>query len=82
MDIVIETGERQLTDDERRELAAELPRVRIELKRRFGEVSCPEHGEGPEAAVIDVSEFPSVTISFRGFCCEALDRALTEAARS
>jgi hypothetical protein len=82
MQLEIDPGDRQLSDEDRNILEGERKRVEIELRRRFGDVACEEHNWKPGVAVLDVRELPTVRFRFKDVCCEAMERRLLDAAKA
>ncbi len=79
----VDTGTRQLSPEEQAELKKEGPRIQYELSRRFGKVTCEEHG-APESliTVLELQDFPRVQFSFKNICCDSYKLALLEAAKA
>ncbi|GIW70571.1 MAG: hypothetical protein KatS3mg102_0113 [Planctomycetota bacterium] len=82
MEFRIDTQGRELTAEEKAELERDLPHIRHTLQHRFGKVRCAEHGEPALTAVLEVGDFPEVTFTFEGACCEQLERDLLAAAKA
>ncbi len=81
----VDPGGRALTEAEKQELARDVPRINIELKRRFGDVTCPDPECGtPESltTVLELKDFPNIGFRFANICCDAFNRALLEAAKA